>query len=887
MTLQEPDAMRCEPARRPWAVAWALPAALCAASVMGATATPPPKQVAATPLSSSQDIKVAEDDDDAEEAADGDLSLSSSDLEMAYDEERDPHGNQTVGIRFAGVKVPRGGAVRNAYIQFTCKDASEGPCRLTIRGQAAPNAPAFTDKRKNISSRPTTRAEVRWSPPPWKEGAEGAAERTGDLSPIVQEIITAQGWAPGNSLVFIITGPGHDMRRAWSHDGDPKGAPRLHVEWGPGGGARPVPESPTAKQAPGGVASAAPAAQPDQAQRPGWSLGDVVRAATGWLPPAPTSSQDLPLARDEDDAEERADGSVSLSSSDLELVFDEDHDEGNQTVGIRFAGVNVPAGAAVSNSYIQFTCKDSSDEPCHLAIRGEAARSAAPFEEGRRNISARPRTTAEVRWDPPPWKEGKGSEAERTPDLSPVLQEIVGGQGWASGNAIAFIFTGPGKGCRRAYSRDGDNDHAPRLHVEWRPAASGGSGAQATPQGKAAGAPPSPASSLPATAPKAEAPQPGWSLGETVNELIDNLLATGSRLMELPLLMLLAAIGVLAAGVALLLHRLCRKSAHWRLYYSLLAALAVLVLLTGACVVDRKIALLQDEVHRLHSRVNSDTAALLEAARKQSATRRALLVEPAAAEAALEKQFGGIRIQTLVYDEATDVVQLRLTEAVAQVWLVIADLQHAGLEIKLDTDTRSKRLTSQFARENDCAVAINGEAGRSSDRDSGLGEWKGNLVCRGQVILRERPDEPHPFLAFDRQNHATYVPGAARERTLPATAYNAIWGRYDALLDGVVVVKDEGSRQPHTAMAINQAGTRLYLLVVDGRQSGYSRGLGRRDVAGVLKAFGAHHGMLCDEGGSSCIYLKRFGGIANIPCDDEGRERPTYTHFGLSLPGGN
>ena len=38
-----------------------------------------------------------------------------------------------------------------------------------------------------------------------------------------------------------------------------------------------------------------------------------------------------------------------------------------------------------------------------------------------------------------------------------------------------------------------------------------------------------------------------------------------------------------------------------------------------------------------------------------------------------------------------------------------------------------------------------------------------------------------------------------------------------------------------------------------------------------------------DEGGSSCIYLKKFGGIVNSPSDNAGEERPTYTHFGIHL----
>ena len=79
-------------------------------------------------------------------------------------------------------------------------------------------------------------------------------------------------------------------------------------------------------------------------------------------------------------------------------------------------------------------------------------------------------------------------------------------------------------------------------------------------------------------------------------------------------------------------------------------------------------------------------------------------------------------------------------------------------------------------------------------------------------------------------------------------------------------------------MGISADGTKLILMVADGRQQNYSVGLMRTEVGQVLKAFGASNGMLCDEGGSSCMYMAPFG-IGNSPSD--GQERVTYTHFGV------
>jgi hypothetical protein len=54
---------------------------------------------------------------------------------------------------------------------------------------------------------------------------------------------------------------------------------------------------------------------------------------------------------------------------------------------------------------------------------------------------------------------------QRTPNLSPVIQEIVGRPGWAPGNALVLIITGTGK--RVAESYEGDPGGAALLHVEY------------------------------------------------------------------------------------------------------------------------------------------------------------------------------------------------------------------------------------------------------------------------------------------------------------------------------------------------------------------------------------------------------------------------------------
>ena len=170
------------------------------------------------------EVQVVTGSDDAEENANGDVSLTSSDLELI--QEGSP---QVVGIRFAGIPVLPGQLITSAYLQFTADEDDAGPADLVIHGQAAVNPQTFSSGDHGISSRPVTSSSATWSPPAWTNvGDAGPGQRTGDLSAVVQELVNQSGWAPGNAMAFIITGSG--VRTAESFNGGEESAPVLHNE---------------------------------------------------------------------------------------------------------------------------------------------------------------------------------------------------------------------------------------------------------------------------------------------------------------------------------------------------------------------------------------------------------------------------------------------------------------------------------------------------------------------------------------------------------------------------------------------------------------------------------------------------------------------------------
>ena len=162
-----------------------------------------------------------------------------------------------------------------------------------------------------------------------------------------------------------------------------------------------------------------------------------------------------------DDAEEQASGSVGLSSSDLELV----QESSTQTVGIRFRGLAIPAGATIVNAWLQFQADESHSGTTSLTIAAQASANPATFSSSSGSISSRPRLTETVSWSPPAWSTGGQGPAQQTPDLALVIQAVVTQQNWTSGNSLVIIITGSGK--RVAESYNGSSGAAALLHVEY------------------------------------------------------------------------------------------------------------------------------------------------------------------------------------------------------------------------------------------------------------------------------------------------------------------------------------------------------------------------------------------------------------------------------------
>jgi hypothetical protein len=154
---------------------------------------------------------------------------------------------------------------------------------------------------------------------------------------------------------------------------------------------------------------------------------------------------------DADDAEqEQSTGRINLNSTGLEMVEDAGT---KQYIGLRFADVPVPAGVHIENASIEFTARAQDSARTELALYGEASDRPGSFSDANNDVWGRPRTLASVQWvDIPPWLRTAPRTRYQTPDLSPIVQEIVDRPGWVSGSSIVYLIEGSGR--RTAYAHD-------------------------------------------------------------------------------------------------------------------------------------------------------------------------------------------------------------------------------------------------------------------------------------------------------------------------------------------------------------------------------------------------------------------------------------------------
>ena len=109
-----------------------------------------------------------------------------------------------------------------------------------------------------------------------------------------------------------------------------------------------------------------------------------------------------------------------------------------------------------------------------------------------------------------------------------------------------------------------------------------------------------------------------------------------------------------------------------------------------------------------------------------------------------------------------------------------------------------------------------------------------------------------------------------------ANILEAIGGRQRLLAYGEVYVTNNSDYTPRTCIGVSKDGTKVYLLVIDGRDNSWSYGATFHDAAKILLAAGAYNAINVDGGGSS-VFIQRSSEDGTSYSDYSILNKPTNT----------
>jgi hypothetical protein len=199
------------------------------------------------------------------------------------------------------------------------------------------------------------------------------------------------------------------------------------------------------------------------------------------------------------------------------------------------------------------------------------------------------------------------------------------------------------------------------------------------------------------------------------------------------------------------------------------------------------------------------------------------------------------------------------------------------------------RTTSQFLSSSGVQLAING-GGFEPWYDYGLvySPHTGDAVAPlgttvvGDFSYTYEESQKRPMLGF----------GGGRPVEINWVAGNAqfVVSGIRILVDNNTIVEglEDSDSDPRTAVGVSEDGHHLIIVIVDGRQLGYSQGATLQELAEIMIEYGAHRAMELDGGGSSTLVIEGENGqpvLLNSPVHQglDGNERPVATHIGFYI----
>ena len=228
--------------------------------------------------------------------------------------------------------------------------------------------------------------------------------------------------------------------------------------------------------------------------------------------------------------------------------------------------------------------------------------------------------------------------------------------------------------------------------------------------------------------------------------------------------------------------------------------------------------------------------------------------------------------------------------------VLVVDTFYASMEFlvtppdhNLDAAPICARSTTEFLEKHKLQVAINGDgyvhvnpalvSGVSCPDGRDLLNPNSYSASQG-VVYSQRRSVDQPIMYINQKGRTSFD-------ELQGTVYNAISGDRWLVKKGKIPVGLESTvLEPRSAVGVSENGRWMLLIVVDGRQPGYSEGCTLTELADMLiKYGGAYNAINLDGGGSSAMVIEKDGKaeVLNSPIEGgiAGRQRYVANHLGI------
>ncbi|MGC9944144.1 MAG: phosphodiester glycosidase family protein [Verrucomicrobiota bacterium] len=161
------------------------------------------------------------------------------------------------------------------------------------------------------------------------------------------------------------------------------------------------------------------------------------------------------------------------------------------------------------------------------------------------------------------------------------------------------------------------------------------------------------------------------------------------------------------------------------------------------------------------------------------------------------------------------------------------------------------------------------------------GQWAsviGSAVTDGKIWSVSK--EARPCLVVHTNQTVTIDTLA----TPPPDDWEVIGGNTLLIKDGVDVAPPVKTRHPRTAAGLDATGTKLILLVVDGRKPGIAVGMSYEELAREMLKLGCRQALNLDGGGSSLMAIRdpKTGEMKILSHPTDGHERAVADVLGIS-----